>query len=343
MKSELEFDIKDLFGEKLLKQTEEIETNKALEDVDYIGIYFSAHWCPPCRGFTPKLVEAYKTLKDAGKKFEIVFASSDSTQDEFESYYKDMSFLALPFSEREKKEKLGYKYGCKGIPFLVILDAKNGEVITKDGRGNISGKNFVEEFPYHPKPLYDISESMDGIYDGKVLFLIQNYADEETQKKNNEIFLKFATDNKKLFIKYFTVNGGGADSFVRSEFDLPSSLTHKCPLEKQPDTSTAYLEMMGSKEAAKNWSCDNCRKVGSEAQEQHHCKECQFDLCEECIQKLNLPIKDEEKIPVFLCGDIGKGVYYKPLDATISEHNIKVFASDIEKGEVKAITLKSER
>ena len=28
-----------------------------------IGIYFSAHWCPPCRGFTPKLVEWYGKVK----------------------------------------------------------------------------------------------------------------------------------------------------------------------------------------------------------------------------------------------------------------------------------------
>merc|ERR1719495_1556006 len=41
-----------------------------------LGLYFSAHWCPPCRGFTPKLAETYKKLKEQGQNFEIVFVSS---------------------------------------------------------------------------------------------------------------------------------------------------------------------------------------------------------------------------------------------------------------------------
>merc|ERR1712232_1315373 len=40
-----------------------------------IGLYFSAHWCPPCRAFTPKLAQWYKEgRKD---KMEIIFVSSD--------------------------------------------------------------------------------------------------------------------------------------------------------------------------------------------------------------------------------------------------------------------------
>jgi len=31
-----------------------------LKNLKAILIYFSAHWCPPCRGFTPVLAKNYK-------------------------------------------------------------------------------------------------------------------------------------------------------------------------------------------------------------------------------------------------------------------------------------------
>lgn len=31
-----------------------------LDGTKFYAIYYSAHWCPPCRAFTPELVEAYK-------------------------------------------------------------------------------------------------------------------------------------------------------------------------------------------------------------------------------------------------------------------------------------------
>ena len=51
----------------------------------YVLIYFSAHWCPPCRGFTPVLAEFHKAAA-ASKNFE-VFVSSDKNQKSFDEYY----------------------------------------------------------------------------------------------------------------------------------------------------------------------------------------------------------------------------------------------------------------
>jgi thiol-disulfide isomerase/thioredoxin len=42
-----------------------------------VGIYFSAHWCPPCRRFTPELASFHKTLAAQNKPFEVVFVSAD--------------------------------------------------------------------------------------------------------------------------------------------------------------------------------------------------------------------------------------------------------------------------
>ncbi|CAF1091126.1 unnamed protein product [Rotaria sp. Silwood1] len=40
---------------------DQIETKTIWEnDVKCVGFYFSAHWCEPCRIFTPKLIEVYK-------------------------------------------------------------------------------------------------------------------------------------------------------------------------------------------------------------------------------------------------------------------------------------------
>ena len=46
-----------LLGSKLLQGSTTIDTSSALAGRRFIGLYFSASWCPPCRAFTPKLVE----------------------------------------------------------------------------------------------------------------------------------------------------------------------------------------------------------------------------------------------------------------------------------------------
>ncbi|CAM6032104.1 unnamed protein product, partial [Sphagnum compactum] len=101
-----------------LQPTEDVLRGKKL-----IGIYFSAHWCPPCRGFTPLLVEFFSDLKDYDDSaLEIVFVSSDSDQGSFDEYWGSMNFAALPFDARTIKEQLAKKYGVRGIPTFIILD-----------------------------------------------------------------------------------------------------------------------------------------------------------------------------------------------------------------------------
>merc|ERR1711953_1378060 len=101
-----------------------------------IGLYFSAPWCPPCRGFTPKLAEWYTAgLKDKG--MEIVFVSSDRDEAAFNSYFGEQPWVALPYANREMKDKLSKQFKVQGIPSFVIL-GPDGKVITKDGREAVS-------------------------------------------------------------------------------------------------------------------------------------------------------------------------------------------------------------
>lgn len=84
---------------------DEIQVSSFSGEGKVIGLYFSAHWCPPCRAFTPKLADFYKNFKQSprGDELEIVFVSSDKTQTDFDTYFGDMPWLALPFEKRDVK------------------------------------------------------------------------------------------------------------------------------------------------------------------------------------------------------------------------------------------------
>jgi thiol-disulfide isomerase/thioredoxin len=115
-----------------------------------IAIYFSAHWCPPCRGFTPQLAKCYKELKEAGKEFEIVFVSSDKDEESFKEYMSEMPWVALPFAERSLKEDLSGCFGVRGIPTLILLKP-DGTLITSEGTEAVS--LGAECFPWGPEDI----------------------------------------------------------------------------------------------------------------------------------------------------------------------------------------------
>jgi len=158
---------KDLLGDKLCKGTEEIDVDTAFEGAKAVALYFSAHWCPPCRGFTPKLAEFYNSnLKEKG--LEVVFISSDQDEDQFKEYYAEQPWLALPYSARDKKAALSKKYKVEGIPSLVIINPADGSVITKDGRSAVMKDPTGEKFPWIPPTFADALGDMFLKGDGTV-------------------------------------------------------------------------------------------------------------------------------------------------------------------------------
>jgi nucleoredoxin len=133
----------DLFGETLYNADKDKIPVSALADKKKIGIYFSAHWCPPCRSFTPSLVDAYNEMKEDGEPFEVVFVSSDRSKDAMFDYMEwgKMPWLAVKH-QSDTAEELKQRFEVSGIPKLVIID-DDGELLTSNGRGDID--RFGEE------------------------------------------------------------------------------------------------------------------------------------------------------------------------------------------------------
>lgn len=164
------FDFSSMLGSTLLNaEGKQVPTSDVTKG--NVFLYFSAHWCPPCRGFTPKLADFYKA--NAGKKnFEVVFLSSDRDVGQFEEYRKEMPWYSVPFEERQVKEALSRKFKVRGIPSLVLLD-NDGKTISENARGKVMEDPAAEEFPWRPQPVQEIlqevtfvtQESQEKTYD----------------------------------------------------------------------------------------------------------------------------------------------------------------------------------
>ena len=130
-----------LLGNRLLSMsssggTSEIDTSAAIANTRLVALYFSAHWCGPCRGFTPMLIEFYNVLKEACPThgLEIVFVSSDRDEASFLQYFGSMPFLAMPFANRALAQQVKSMFGVRGIPSLVVLDSVSGQIVVPPDR-----------------------------------------------------------------------------------------------------------------------------------------------------------------------------------------------------------------
>lgn len=107
----------------------------ALKDVKYFAFYYSASWCPPCRAFTPKLVDFYKSFKPQHPNFELIFVNHDNSAEDMLAYMKkdDMPWPAVRFDDIDSTK--ANQYCGEGIPDLVLVDA-GGKVLSNSFQGS---------------------------------------------------------------------------------------------------------------------------------------------------------------------------------------------------------------
>jgi nucleoredoxin len=141
--------LQTLFRNSLIlnRRGDELTVAQALGGAKYVGVLFSAHWCPPCRAFCPVL-NKYVTAHAQRLGLKIVFASRDNQRAAFDDYFATMEWdLAFPYNSA-LVANLMRKYGINGIPCLVLLNAKTGEVVSPDIRADIMRDPEGKAFPY---------------------------------------------------------------------------------------------------------------------------------------------------------------------------------------------------
>ncbi len=125
-----------------------VQNGDGLRTKKYLALYFSAHWCGPCRQFTPKLVAWYQSRRAQADQFEIVFVSHDRSSQEMAAYLREdqMPWPAIDYTRRATIEALDKKYAGKGIPCLVLIDER-GEVVSHsyDGARYLGPQHVLRE------------------------------------------------------------------------------------------------------------------------------------------------------------------------------------------------------
>mmetsp|Transcript_36672 Transcript_36672/g.76969 ORF Transcript_36672/g.76969 Transcript_36672/m.76969 type:complete len:414 (+) Transcript_36672:125-1366(+) len=117
-----------------------VSLSDAFANIDLVFFYASAHWCPPCRKYTPQLVKFYNDAKrfhasnPRAKSVEIVFISADHDLNGFKNYYATMPWLAVPF-DADTREHLISWMKVTGVPKLMCLDGRSGKILESNSVG----------------------------------------------------------------------------------------------------------------------------------------------------------------------------------------------------------------
>ncbi|KAF5945361.1 hypothetical protein HYC85_015589 [Camellia sinensis] len=209
-----------------------------------ILLYFSAHWCFPCRAFLPKLVEAYHQIMAKDDAFEVIFISSDRDQPSFEEFFSKMPWLALPFGD-ERQASLARTFRVHGIPMLVAL-GPTGKTITTEARELVT-YHGADAYPFTEERLKEIEAEIEEMAKGwpeKVKHALHEH--ELVLTRREEYVCDWCDEAGKVL----------AFNCDECEFDMHP----KCALEEDKESKE---DVKVGKKPKEGWLCDGdvCYKV----------------------------------------------------------------------------------
>ncbi|KAG9449325.1 hypothetical protein H6P81_009290 [Aristolochia fimbriata] len=129
-----------------------------------VGLYFGGQWSPPCRSFAHQLLDVYDELgvSEPGK-FEVVFVSSDSNEDEFDQNTSSMPWPSIPYRDKALK-KLSRIFLVNRIPAVVLL-GPDGKTLSTNGR-NLITSHGAKAFPFTETKITDLERLLEKEREG---------------------------------------------------------------------------------------------------------------------------------------------------------------------------------
>lgn len=74
----------------------------------------------PSKEFTHKLVATYNKLKEAGKRFEIIYIGLDESKEDWQEYLAYMPWISLPYGDKHKDDLIK-SFDVSGSQEIILI------------------------------------------------------------------------------------------------------------------------------------------------------------------------------------------------------------------------------
>jgi len=269
--------------------TEQVATFEQLQALDSFALYFSAHWCGPCRAFTPKLAAKYEAIKTAqaalGKPMEIIFCSSDREAAAYTEYHGSMPWPALPYGDKRIKA-LSSLFEVQGIPTLITLKA-DGTVLNAEAE---QAFNQDAEYPFLKVPLPTIisieNQMVIEALQSDVFVVLDLSACSSDDPTIPAVQAAFSEAVTALYTQSVAQS---APQTIRG-VTTPTKKEEKVLTDAEVSVCRAGHPLTeATAEQMQNHRCDVCRG-GFSGVGGWQCKECDFDRCLACYAGKRAPV-----------------------------------------------------